>query len=33
MTDEEALAIEKLHEYNRNFIRELTGEIVEPPEN
>lgn len=33
MTDEEALEIEKLHEYNRNFIKETTGEIVEPPEN
>ena len=33
ITDEEALEIEKLHEYNRNFARKTTGEIVEVPQN
>ena len=33
ITDEEALEIEKLHEYNRNFARKTTGEIVETPQN
>ena len=29
----DALEIEKLHEYNRNFARKTTGEIVETPQN
>ena len=33
ITDEEVLEIEKLHEYNRNFARKTTGEIVETPQN
>lgn len=32
ITDEEALEIEKLHEYNRQFIFKHTGEVVEAPD-